>query len=623
MTDHLDMFVDEGVESISAMNNGLLALENDPTDEQGIDAVFRHAHTLKGNAAAIGLEEISSLAHVLEDVLDDVRDGSITIDEDLMDELFVAVDCIEAMLGELDQHGETQTDPTAVIERIETIEAGDETTQDTNQTPTSTGIEHAGTRASVSIGDGGMPGVDATFVLNALDAHFDAFELAPPRDTIEAGEFEQTFEVAIPGDAQSLETVLTDVSHVEEFELIENEPNPPANDTEASPERDSQVEQLSSVRVDIDRLVELNELVEQLVTSRIRIQREFDSADIESEASRDLEKVSQRLRDVAMEMRLVPFDTISRGFPRVVRDTARELGKDIEFSMDGTDVEVDRRLLTRLKDPLIHVIRNAVDHGIESAAEREAAGKPTAGRVEINVRRERDEVVVEVQDDGGGIDVETIRQRALEEDVATKNELAAMADDEIYNLLFHAGFSTATEVTDVSGRGVGMDVVRETVMDLDGTVSVDSTVGEGTAVRFRLPVTMAVADVMLIQSDGRLLGVPISDIEEVTTNDVIKEAHDQAMADRHGTLSPVVDLETEFDAALADGGAAEPDLTDKKLVVIREDKRDVALACDAVIGQEEVVVKPLSDPLAGTPGISGTAVLGDQQLVPIIDVVSI
>jgi len=418
------------------------------------------------------------------------------------------------------------------------------------------------------------------------------------------------------------------------------------------------------------------------VTSRIKLRRELEGTDAESDALDQLDKLASSLQDTAMDMRLIPFSQVSDSFPRLVRDISRDLDKRIDFEIEGDDVELDRTILTEMRDPLVHVLRNAVDHGVESPAEREAAGKDPTGHVELTAERERDHVIIEVADDGGGLDPDELREKAVDEGVKSREAVEAMEDDEVYDLVFHPGFSTAEEVTDVSGRGVGMDVVRTTARDLDGSVSIDSEPGAGTTVRFRLPVTVAIVKVMFVDVGGTEYGIPIKSIAEVSRADEVERVHGDEIVRHEDELYPVVRLAErlgEVDASSAapaegmeaDGGVAvdgpgesaaaagdsgesaaaaddpgevataEPGddgfvsaetvdpssgvsgTGDGMLVRIREETRRVALHCDAVLDQEEVVVKPLDGPLSGTPGLSGTAVLGDGDVVAVLDVVSL
>jgi len=282
---------------------------------------------------------------------------------------------------------------------------------------------------------------------------------------------------------------------------------------------------------------------------------------------------------------------------------------------------MDMRLI-----PLMHIIRNALDHGIEPPEKRVDAGKSRAGRLALRASRERDHVVIQVEDDGAGLDVEEIRGTAIENDLRSPEEFETMDDSAAYDLVFHPGFSTAEEVTDTSGRGVGMGVVNDTVTQLDGSVSVDNTPGQGTTVSLRLPVTMAIVEVLFVRVGDEEYGIPIKNVDEITRSDGIKQINGRDVTKHNDEIYPVVDLAERFDvsgrAAETEGGES-PSGTGGVLVQIRESERRIAIRCDAVNAQEEVVVKPLEGILSGTAGLSGTAVLGDGNMVHILDMVTL
>ena len=762
MDSHRAAFVAEAEDGITDLNNALLALEADPEDAEAMDDVFRVAHTLKGNAAAMGYEDVSDFGHALEDLLDAVRQGDREVTPELMDLLFEGVDAVEAMVEEIADTGEVSTDPSDLESRLREMEehgtvggrdggddpdgvavdegadGGDDGDSDGSADDAETDAPDVSVPeppaaaadlpepvayADVTIGDAQMAGVDAALVLQALDEQFDGHVTDPAPEALEDGEYDESFDAFVGGDdpevvaeglraltqveaatavavggddatesadsdaesadadaeAEALEPA--DADSVEDD--AEDAPEPAATDADEetepsddggdaeqsddaeSPSDDSgssggsdskSGDEIKSIRVDVDQVDELYGLVEQLVTSRIKLRREIEGTDAESDALDELDKLASSLQDTAMDMRLIPFSQVSDSFPRLVRDISRDLDKRIDFEIEGDDVELDRTILTEMRDPLVHVLRNAVDHGIESPEEREAAGKDPTGHVSLTAERERDHVIIEVSDDGGGLDPDQLREKAVDEDVKSREAVEAMEDDEVYDLVFHPGFSTAEEVTDVSGRGVGMDVVRTTARDLDGSVSIESEPGEGSTVRFRLPVTVAIVKVMFVDVGGTEYGIPIKSIAEVARADDVEEVHGDEVVRHEDDLYPVVRLnerlgeidptaaEPPTETPAADGGVAadepgddgfvpaDPTATDGSgegqtdagmLVRIREETRQVALHCDAVLDQEEVVVKPLDGPLSGTPGLSGTAVLGDGDVVAVLDVVSL
>ncbi|SDF16407.1 two-component system, chemotaxis family, sensor kinase CheA [Halorubrum xinjiangense] len=784
MDSHRAAFVAEAEDGITDLNNALLALEADPEDTEAMDDVFRVAHTLKGNAAAMGYEDVSDFGHALEDLLDAVRQGDREVTPELMDLLFEGVDTVEAMVDEIAETGDVSTDPSGLESRLREMEErgtvgggdGDDDGSDgagegdadeadaedavdeaegddaDGETDAEDGADEDApdvsvpeppaaaadlpepvAYADVTIGDAQMPGVDAALVLQAIDEQFDGHATDPAPEALEDGEYDEGFDAFVGGadpevvaeglraltqveavtavavgdgagdgdttaeseaadaDRVDADSEAADADRVDADSEAAEDPAEEGGDEESggeteqvndgsddagSPSDDSgsqsdgsgsdsdskSGDEIKSIRVDVDQVDELYGLVEQLVTSRIKLRREIEGTDAESDALDELDKLASSLQDTAMDMRLIPFSQVSDSFPRLVRDISRDLDKRIDFEIQGDDVELDRTILTEMRDPLVHVLRNAVDHGIESPAEREAAGKDPTGHVELTAERERDHVIIEVSDDGGGLDPDQLREKAVDEDVKSREAVEAMEDDEVYDLVFHPGFSTAEEVTDVSGRGVGMDVVRTTARDLDGSVSVESDPGEGTTVRFRLPVTVAIVKVMFVDVGGTEYGIPIKSIAEVARADGVEEVHGDEVVRHEDDLYPVIRLNdrlgemgstaAEASAAqaaadetpAADGGVAvdepgddgfvpadpaapgesgEEPTDDGMLVRIREETRQVALHCDAVLDQEEVVVKPLDGPLSGTPGLSGTAVLGDGDVVAVLDVVSL
>jgi two-component system chemotaxis sensor kinase CheA len=713
--EHRKAFVAESEEGITELNNALLALESDPEDAEAMDSIFRTAHTLKGNGAAMGYDSVSNLAHEMEDLLDEIRSGEIEITPDLMDLLFDGVDYLSAMVDDIAEEGETDLDASGVEADLrELIETGevpgadgdsggdsgstetestddaeeaddsDETADDetddsdeTNETAADIDLPdeladyeldtgHAVFRATVGLGESAMQGVDAIFVLQALDDAYEMFITDPGRETIEDGDFEETFDLyLIDSSQEAIESGLSSLSKVESVSVtpvtaIVDEPMTAADaaeldvgdsaddggdestddgDSGSSDENQSTEDDdgdsdddsggrsgpnrskkdgtnIASVRVDVDQLDELYSLVEQLVTSRIKLRREMESAGMDSDNLDELDKITANLQNTAMDMRLIPLSKVVDTFPRLVRDVARDTGKKVNFNVSGSDIELDRTILTEIRDPLIHILRNSVDHGIEPPEEREENGKSPTGSVSLTATRERDHVTIEVADDGAGLDKEVLKEKAINEGVKTENELELMDDQEIYELIFHPGFSTAEEVTDVSGRGVGMDVVRNTVKQLDGTVSVDSELGEGTVVRLRLPVTVAIVKVMFIEIGGTEYGIPVKNIAEVTRAKEISMTNNKEIIKHDDDIYPVLRLGDVLDEPSSANG-------DGMLLRIRDEKRKVALHCDQVIDQEEVVVKPLEGVLSGIPGLSGTAVLGDGDVVAVLDVVTL
>jgi two-component system chemotaxis sensor kinase CheA len=657
---YLDAFIRESEEAITELNNSLLDLESDPSDEEAMDSIFRTAHTLKGNFGAMGFDDAANLAHAMEDLLDAMRQGEMEVNPDVMDLVFAGVDQIEVIVNEIEEEGESTTSADDLVAQLRAVlEEGADAAGEAASNDASAGAGAAGDAAvdvdadidpadadgrvvhvTVDIGESDMQGVDAMLALEGVEDIFDILGSTPGRADIEDGEFEDTFELYLDaGDAATVDAELASVGKIESFtatdvtdELGGGSPDTAAAtpaeptggdsgsaDPDESTEEEHSVDEIKSVRVDVDQLDDLHGLVEQLVTSRIKLRRSVEQDDLDSagETLNELDKITANLQNTVMDMRLIPLKKVVGKFPRLVRDLARELDKDIEFEIEGEDIELDRTILTEISDPLMHILRNSVDHGIESPAEREAAGKDPTGHITLRASRERDHVIIEVVDDGAGLDVEGIKNKAIEKGVRSPEELDAMDDSAIYDLIFHPGFSTADEVTDTSGRGVGMDVVHDTVTQLDGSVNVDSTPGEGTTVALRLPVTMAIVKVLFVEVGDEEYGVPIKNVDEITATEAVKQVNGTEVIKHNDDIYPVIHLDDTFDVP------GETANGDGMLVRIRESERQVALHCDSVNSQEEVVVKPLEGILSGTPGLSGTAVLGDGNIVHILDVVTL
>jgi two-component system chemotaxis sensor kinase CheA len=670
---YLDAFIRESEEEITKLNNSLLDLESDPNDREAMDQIFRTAHTLKGNFGAMGFEEASNLAHAMEDLLDEMRQGEMDVTPEVMDLIFAGVDQIEVIVGEIEEDGEPSTDTDEMVTQLRAVldegveaageggggSAGGASTSGGNSGSTGGSVdvdpgsldidlddvEDKVVHVEVDVGDTDMPGVDAMFAMEGVEEMFDILDSDPARADIEDGDYDDTFSLFI--DADDLGRVDAEMGSVgkidsaavndvtEQFEESGSEANTGASGGgSGSDDSDHSVDEIKSVRVDVDQLDDLHGLVEQLVTSRIKLRRAVEQDDLDSagETLNELDKITANLQNTVMDMRLIPLKKVVGKFPRMVRDLSRELGKEVDFEIEGEDIELDRTILTEISDPLMHIIRNSLDHGVEAPEVREQKGKPREGQVTLRASRERDHVIIQVIDDGAGLDVDAIKEKAIEKDVRSPEELETMDNSAIYDLVFHPGFSTADEVTDTSGRGVGMDVVHDTVTQLDGSVNVDSTPGEGTTVSLRLPVTMAIVKVLFVEVGDEEYGIPIKNVDEITRTENMKKINDQEVIKHNDEIYPVIDLGEAFNvpgrATATDGGDG-PELEDADvagdgmLVRIRESERQVALKCDSVNAQEEVVVKPLEGILSGTPGLSGTAVLGDGNIVHILDVVTL
>ncbi|WP_148413394.1 chemotaxis protein CheA [Haloferax sp. KTX1] len=699
-------FITESEESITQLNNSLLSLESNPDDTEAIDDIFRQAHTLKGNFGAMGFDNAATVAHAVEDLLDEIRHERLDVTAERMDLVFDGMDLIVEILHDIEENGESTIDPTDTVEEIRAAvedggDAGNSNTAASDEADReSVDLDSLAadcvdtdaldattlTHAHVELDAGQMKGVDAGIFLSSIPEDLDVVGANPSRDAIEDGEFGDGFDLfvaerdaavveseldglwkvsavettdasdalaagdasaaaddapatesdaegdapasdgsgqsadgdgAVDGDSDAASEDAPGVNDESEGDADEAESTESDEEPESGKEKKKEARSISavkSVRVDVDQLDELHELVEQLVTSRIKLRNAIDVGQTTALDTLDeLDKISSNLQNTVMDMRLIPLKKVFDKFPRLVRDLAREQDKRVSFKVEGADIELDRTILDEISDPLMHVLRNAVDHGIEEPDVREENGKSRTGTIRLSARRQHDTVIVTVEDDGSGIDADAVRDKAVDKGVATREELDQMPDSEVYDYIFHPGFSTNDEITDVSGRGVGMDVVKTTVESLDGSVSVDSEPGEGSTFNIRLPVSVAIIKVLFVQVEDREFGVPIKYIDEISRRDRVQTVNGAEVIVHEETIFPLIRLREALEI-----DSPEPD--DGMVVRIRPDDRQVALHCDGVTKQEEVVVTPLQGPLSGVGGLSGTAVIGDGNVIPILDV---
>jgi len=527
-------------------------------------------------------------------------------DDESSDDAFGDIDFAGPSEGD-DAAGADSGTTTATAATDDTVDASvpdDESGSEDDEEASADDAVETGGFGEVELEDSGSV-VDAT---TTTDQEFDGF------DSPDSAEAESQTADATEPDAG--ETSPADGDEA----AAESDPDDGSREAIDQTGRSTGADEIQSVRVDVEDVDNLMNLVEGMVTSRVRLRRAIERGEslaVLDDELDELEEITGELQDTVMDIRLVPISSVTNKLPRIVRDISREQDKQVAFETNGGDVEIDRTILNDIGDPLVHIVRNAVDHGIEPPDEREDAGKDPKGSIELRARRERDEVVIEVEDDGRGLDVDRIRSAAAEEGIAAEAELAEMDDEAVYDLIFHSGFSTTETVTDVSGRGVGMDVVANTVEDLDGTVSVESDPGEGTMIRLRLPVTIAIADVLFVQSGDEEYGIPIKNIQEIGPVGEIETVDGEEVVRRDETEYPLLHLADALDAP------SNRRDDDGMLVRIRDEIRPVAIKCDQVRGQQEVVVKPYEGVLGDIPGLSGATVLGEGDVVNILDVESL
>ncbi len=625
MEEYRQEFLQEAREHLDVMNQNFIKLESGDLD--AINEVFRVAHTIKGMAGFMGYKNLENLCHKLESVMGRVRDRKLEISSDLIDVMLKAVDAIEEILERIEESG---SDDVSIDDIVEELQGYLETKEEKVETRRAS-FSGANYRVDVTLAeDCVMKSVRAALVVETISEVAEVLGTDPGEEVMDSEDFDGKFSVYIKTERPELvEEAMSRVAEVEKFEIVELKVEKPKKEEEAEKAEKAKEakdplqkkrKKLDSVRVNISQLDTIMNLVGELVISKgrlLQIAQQYDIPELR-EAISIMDKSITSLQDEIMRIRMVKVERVFNKFPRMVRDLARKLGKKVEFVMEGLETELDRTVLDEISDPLIHLIRNAVDHGIEPPEERKAAGKSEVGRIRLAAWRERNNIIIEVEDDGRGIDIEKVKRKAVEKGLITQSEAEAMSDEEAMMLIFTPGFSTRDQATEVSGRGVGMDVVKTTVEKLGGNLKIYSEKGKGTRIRIQLPPTVAIVKSLLVKVGNETYAIPISSVLEALYVDETnwKVIHGNAFLIVRGKLIPAFKLRDLFGV---NGGKPEREVG----IVVEKEGERVALIADAISDQQEIVIKPLTGFLSKIKGFSGVTILGDGRVVPIIDVTSL
>lgn len=639
------LFVAESRENHENVVKNLLILENG-RDEDAINELFRSAHTLKGASASMGFADMERLCHAMEDVFQLVRNGA-EVTKSLSDLLLSCTDMVEEMLDDIEAGGDgSGKNPDHLIEELHKISSGkapiaagpktpatEKATTETPAQPAVSGLEiPAGSgepkyHIRIKVADAcAMKDVRAMIVLSQLDGLGKILSITPTREAIDEGNFDGTVDLIIesthPQDELKTASSGSEIDQVEiqpvaESGIVPLKETPAAGKPQADDKKAAQQDknrEIKNLRVDIAQLDKMMNLVEDLVINRGRLKQIADRHKIKEmdEAINMVARSVADLQNLMMGIRMIPLNHIFNRLPRVVRDTAQYDQKEVDFAMEGGETELDRSVMDGLNDPLLHLIRNAVNHGIESPEAREKLGKPRKGQVRLSAHRDRDNVIIEMIDDGAGINLAKVKGKALEKGLISQETADGLSDEEIIDLLFMPGFSTAEKITDISGRGVGLDVVKRAIESMKGSIRVESTQGKGSRFELLLPPTMAIVDVMIVRISGRRCAIPITNIVEVANlrRDTIHRVGKTETILLRDEVLQLYWLDEMF------GSSANAEI----LIIVQYQKRKCALPVDIVEGQQEIVVKPLSNLIGSVRGINGVTILGDGDVVPVLDV---
>ncbi len=677
---YLEIFLDETKEHLQNLNTQILDLEQDPENMDTINEIFRAAHSLKGMAGTMGFKRLQTLTHDMENVFSEVRNGAIKVQPEMIDILFQCLDALEEYVGNIQQTSDEGTnDNEDIIKALNAILNGEAKaeapkTASKAEAPKAESAEGA-KWAEIAITDTEqklikkayeeeykvygitvyveescvLKAARAFLVFKALEKHGEIIASNPTTQDIEDEKFELTFSMIFISKSTRDELIaaVKSVSEIhaalcEEYQVEVSEDTDAAvtkEDVKADtptakavpatqPKQDKKAVSKPivnrTVRVDIEKLDVLMNLVSELIIAKNSLVSATASA---SEASGEnnsavneqieyLESVTTNLHESVMKVRMVPIESIVNKFPRMIRDLSKNLGKKMELYMSGEDTELDRTVVDEIGDPLMHMLRNSADHGLEPNDVRVKNGKPEVGSIFLDAYQDGNNVVIEVRDDGGGINTEAVKNKAIERGTLTQEQADALSEKEIIDLLFLPSFSTAKKVTDVSGRGVGLDVVKSKIESLSGEVEVKTKLGEGTTFIVRLPLTLAIIQALMVVIGDEKYAIALNSIQtiEAIKPEEIKLVQNKEVIHLRGTVIPIVRLNQILDI---ESKVAETD--EMTVIIVKKGDQQAGLVVDELMGQQEIVIKSLGKFIKVPKIISGATILGDGEVALIID----
>lgn len=682
VSQYLEIFIDESKEHLQSLSDELMVLEKEPENQDTINEIFRAAHSLKGMAGTMGYKRMQNLTHNMENVLSEIRNGKMKVSGGLVDILFQCLDALENYVANIQNSSDEGTDDNeSIVKELNAVLAGatpkdavdESTSAKEEKTPEEAGYksltlaDFEKNAVNEAIGKGMnvysitvsvepsciLKAARAFLVFKGLEGHGEVIKAEPSVQDIEDEKFDLDFSIVFLSE-ESFESIIGIIKNVSEikdavgeqikqpFEEVtrteqktveKTENNVPAKTqssqtapakTSAPAKNNNKAVASRSVRVDIEKLDVLMNLVSELIIAKnglVSVSISEESS-VHSAGFNDqieyLERVTTSLHESVMKVRMMPIESVVSKFPRMIRDLSKKLDKKMELYMTGEDTELDRTVIDEIGDPLMHLLRNSADHGLESAKVREERGKPEVGSIFLDAYQDGNNVVIEVRDDGNGIDTEKVKQKALEKGVITQEQSETMAEKEIVDLLFKPSFSTADKISDVSGRGVGLDVVKSKIEALGGDIEVRTTYGEGSAFIIRLPLTLAIIQALMVKLGNEKYTIAlgsIQTIEDVPITD-IKYVHSKEVIHLRGSVIPLVRLRELLDVP---ADAVEEETESLTVVIVKKGDKQAGLVVDSLIGQQEIVIKSLGKYININKMISGATILGDGEVALIID----
>jgi len=625
-----EMFEEETAEEIEKMNENLLSLEDDPTDLDRIEEIYRASHTLKGMAGTMGYEGIQKISHRMEELFDDLKREGEKVNDHLFELLFECVDTIEILAtGEEKGYGHLIEELDKVISENninEDIEINRTEHESIKKTEFPEEIKECLQRLSekkLTLGiikiseDEKLPAVRAIELKEKLDFEYELFYPDPEEVDADHNKFFFITDEELDEEDLNKTTGLTiDIRRDEGRKLLEE-----GKSTNEEDSRKRKIATSDKLKVDLKDIENVMNLISELVISKGSLEdlsRTLDSDRLSNITNR-IDRISSDLRESVLDLKMTEVRSVFRRFPRMVRDIAKEKDKKVNFEMDGEDIELDRTILERITDPLVHLLRNAIDHGIEPVEERKEKGKTEEGKIKLSASQKEENVVIEVSDDGRGLDKDKIKEKAMERSLLDEEEIEEIPEDDLYMFVFNSHFSTKDEVTEVSGRGVGMEVVKETMDSLGGEVNITSEKDEGTTVKLTLPPSVAIVQAFLVRVGEGTYAISLEDVVETAQvkKEDIEKIKGKDFISLRDKYIPLIYLKEKFEDVSPE--AIKKDKEKLTVTIVSNEGETAGFVIDDIVTEKEIVIKPLPENLQDMGGFRGATILGDGTIAMILD----
>lgn len=623
MQEIFDGFLVETNELLESLGNDLMLIESQPDDLDLINQIFRSFHTIKGTSSFMGFKHIVTITHEAEDLLNKLRKSELVVTQEIIDVLLEVTDWINLLIENIQNGNGEKPDYDETIKQIILLRDGEssvESTSDDNQSPEqneSDALASVLSNQEIANGSGEFTDDEERLIQAAFAEINSGFNAEPKKEEVKTEKVQEK--------VVEKEEVIEDKIEVKEAPLTPAKATPVAAN---APKVEVAKQQQETIRIDVERVEILMDLSGELVLGRNRLsqiteklQKVIEDKDrirelIETAAQIDF--VTSEIQTAVMKMRMVQVGKLYQKAPRIVRDLSKEFKKQIHLVVKGEETEIDRGIIEELNDPLVHMIRNSCDHGIETPEIRKSKGKPASGTITLDAEQEGNHIVLRISDDGAGMDPEKLKAKAIEKGILTYEQAAQMTNRDAFQIIFMPGFSTAAKITNTSGRGVGMDVVKTNIQNLKGIIEIESEINRGSTFIIKLPLTLAIIQGLLVRVQNETYAIPLSSVEEVVSIEAaqVKHINQSEVIQIRNDVFPLMRL----DKSLNIENPIES-LKDRYAVVVGLGMQKIGFVVDELLGQQEIVIKSLGEYLGAVPGVAGSTIMGDGRVIMIIDIV--